>query len=1118
MRKLPHFIVTLLVISLAMGGFGLAQRATGDVEGTVKDSSGAVIPGAEITLTNTATNQVREGISDDEGRFFIPQLPNGDYTASAQLTGFKTASVDFHMDVAARQNLNFVLEVGDITETVEVSDVVQRVNTEEGTLSSVVTGKQVEDLPLNGRNVFQLALLQPGVTQGINDGIGGESSINASGNRVRGNNFSLDGVSNNDPITGGSTSITPNLDTVAEFRIENNNFSAEFGRNNGSVVNVVTKSGTNDFHGSVYWYHRNDALDAREFFDGADPAPLRRHQAGFTIGGPIIKDKTFWYFGFEAIHEFSGNSSVFSFETPEFREYAQSVTPNATGTMLMNQFPGPTPTSDIVDVGSISGLFANAGAPDGIPDRGTVAAFSPDLNKDYQYNIRVDHELTDSNKLFFRYMWQTGESPPSNIRFDGFGNEFDAAYANGVISDTHIFSPTIVNEARFGYNRNRTDFVVAQPEITDFNIFNWNGSDSIQGFGAYGGTPQFFTAEEYHLVDVVSLNFGDHGIKAGFEYRWNQDDSDFQFLTRGYTGFAGMFDFAANLPYELSARIDPRQASGTPELVGTPHNFRQSEFAFFFQDDWKFNDRLTLNLGIRYDNYGQVQEPEGRLANIILGPGSNIDERITTATVGAVDADGIFKKDNNNFSPRFGFAYDVFGDGKTSLRGGFGVAYDRLFLNVTGNIRFNPPFSSNLGLYPLRLAGDGVSGQEWSEFISTGTVVPFQLPNGVTSAGFNAGGGPLLNVTFPGATPIQLGGRISLRAPDPQLKTSYSMNWFLGVQRELPWDMIFEANYVGNGGRKLGFIEQYNRFDGDRFGYPHPITGDPNATRLNEFFTSENLRSNNISSSHHGGNVSIQKRFSRGLAFQSAFTFGKTLDYGSDNFSSNAGSIFSVDPRRQFLEKGLASFDIRARSVSNVIWEIPYKKDQEGVLGQALGGWQLQSVFTFQNGSPFTPQAFSGSRDYNGDFRNNDRPDAPAGGSEPYNGLSTHQYTAGVFGTSGSASREIFNPNGVPCNRGNTPAGTNSNSTCTDPASGTLGRSNFIGPGFKNIDFSLFKNFRVPWFAGEDARLQFRAEFFNMTNRVNLTQPNRSFTSGTFGRSTGANDAREIQLALKFIF
>ncbi|MFQ5739828.1 MAG: TonB-dependent receptor domain-containing protein [Acidobacteriota bacterium] len=1123
------FVFTVL-LAVMLGSVAWAQTATGTVDGTAKDASGAVIPGVEVSITNTGTGSVRSTITDGSGRFRVTNIPSGDYRAEAKLTGFKTAVGEFKLDVAGLQTLNFVLEVGEVTTVLEVTDVAQKVNTEEGRMSSVVSGRQVVDLPLNGRNIYQLAILQPGITSGRGSGIGGANgtggSINASGNRSRGNNFSLDGVSNNDPVSGGVATVSPNPDMVAEFRIQNNNFSAEYGRNNGAIINVITKSGSNDFHGSAWWFHRNDALDARETFD-TDIAPLRRHQGGFSIGGPIIKNKTFFFLGFEGERDFRGESSTARFETPELRQLVRDQFPGSLADQLFQAFPGRqiTDPASITDFGSPNGVFGAVffgatGAPDGIPDTGLGSFAADQLFKRYDYNYRVDHEISDNNKLFGRWVSSDQSQPCNAARGPANCDSFDGYFANAIFSDTHIFSATLVNEFRFGYNRNRGDFVVEREDIPDINIFA-AGTGNITGFGAFGGTPQLFTAEEYNLVDVVSINQGDHGIKAGFEYRWNQDDSDFQFLTRGYVGYAGVFDFISNLPYEITVRVDPNVTGGSLPLLGTPRNFRDSEFAFFFQDDWKVSDRLTLNLGVRYDNYGQISEEQGRLANIKLGSGADVFERIAFATVGRVDSDGIFGRDNNNFSPRIGFAYDLFGDGKTSLRGGYGIAYDRLFLNVTGNIRFNPPDSANLSLYPFQL-GIG-SPQDLSEFISAQVSVPFPtslaIP-GVTGAGFSPGGTPQLSIDFQGAQVIQTVGG-SLRSPDPSLRTSYSQNWFLGIQREMPWDMLFEANYVGNVGRKLGFIEQFNRFNGARFGVPNPF-GNP-GVRLNPFFTSENLRTNDINSSHNGGNLSVTKRFSQGLAFQSAFTFGKTLDFNSDNFGSNAGGIFTPDPRLKAQEYGLAGFHVGSRWVSNFIWELPFLKNQQGFLGELAGGWQVQGILSFQSGTPYTPRARSSGFDFNGDFRSHDRLDAPSGGTDPFKTPDRNDYRSGVFGTTSSAARAVFNPNGLPgdCDGDGSlggPAGALEFNGVSCVRQGTLGRSNFFNPGFNQIDFSLFKNFRLPWVGGEDARLQFRAEFFNLFNRTNFNAVQESFTSSQFGRSTSAADAREIQFALKFIF
>ena len=438
---------------------------------------------------------------------------------------------------------------------------------------------------------------------------------------------------------------------------------------------------------------------------------------------------------------------------------------------------------------------------------------------------------------------------------------------------------------------------------------------------------------------------------------------------------------------------------------------------------------------------------------------------------------------------------------------------------MSGNTRFNPPFSAGVYLLPFGgfASGLGVTVQEASEILATAATLPAQSPVGLLSNGFNPGGGPQFIFEGPGGS-VELGGTISLRSPDPSLRTSYSMNWFLGVQRELPWDRLAEVNYVGNAGRKLGFIEQYNRFSGDRFGAPDPYdgehAGDTSINRLNPWFTSENFRTNNVNSSYHGANVSLQKRFSQGLAFNSAFTFGKVLDYGSDNFRNNGGDTFSPNPGRLELERGRAAFDVSKRWVNSIIYEVPFMRGASGFKGSALGGWQVQTLFALQDGSPYSVQLRSSQAqwDLNGDGRNNDRPDAPSGGVGQFNDPGKQAYLDGVFGPNRSAAQAVFTPNGIP--------GDCDNDGDIGPCIGigTLGRGSMVGPGLNNVDFSLFKNFRVPWVGQEDAAVQFRAEFFNLFNRVNLEQLNENFGSSTFGKVTSAWDAREIQFALKFIF
>ena len=508
---------------------------------------------------------------------------------------------------------------------------------------------------------------------------------------------------------------------------------------------------------------------------------------------------------------------------------------------------------------------------------------------------------------------------------------------------------------------------------------------------------------------------------------------------------------------------------------------------WFIQDDWKFHPRLTLNLGIRWDYFQPITEEQGRLANIIYPESGGYFERIANARVGVVDE--LYKSDLNNFAPRIGFALDFLGDGKTVLRGGYGVFYEKLFFNIIGNARFNPPFYGRAQLSPF--FGDQIQpflGSDPNDLFGgfIGTVIPG------ADLGLDANGG------------IQ-GVRTRLRVVDPNLRDSYMQNLFLGIQRQLVWNTVVEINYQGTLGRKLPFFGDPNRFTGDLLGAADPLgrfAGDTSENRLNASFDSFNLRQNRVTSNYHGLNVQLSRRFSQGRAFQFAYTLGKALDYGSDFFGAgeNSGGLvgqsfrtYFSDPLNIGLDYGRSAFDIRHRFVANFLWEIPFMKDQSGALGQILGGWQFGGILAIQSGLPFG--VVNGGRfpagDYNADAQEGDRPDTPSFGSRFSDGPTTSEFISGVFQTSDFPSPA---------------AGSN----------GSLGKNTFTGPAFRSVDLSLLKNFRLP--ISEDSQLQFRAEFFNLLNQVNLYLPNINLNSSTFGKSTQAFDAREIQFALKILF
>jgi hypothetical protein len=609
------------------------------------------------------------------------------------------------------------------------------------------------------------------------------------------------------------------------------------------------------------------------------------------------------------------------------------------------------------------------------------------------------------------------------------------------------------------------------------NYFTGGYGSVSNTIGGFLGEPQLFTRDTMQFSDIVSFNIGDHFLRAGGDVRTPHENSDFGNTTRPLLLYSGLFDMAMDSPYYISAGIDPRDGT----LAGTPRQFRSTEVGVFLQDDWKVSSRLTLNLGVRWDYFGPTTETEGALSGMTFPTGNDYFERVSTAVVGPVEE--LYNKDLNNFAPRFGFAWDVLGDSTTSLRGGYGVSYDKIFFNVGANSRFNPPF------FGLAALSSVFFGDDTSDF-------PLLGPGGDIFGGFR--GIKVVDAfgfdEFGGVE----GQRLNLRVLDPNIRDTYVHNLVLGVQRELPWEMVLEVNFQATYGKKLGFIGNPNRFAGDLVGWANEFgdfEGDNGLNRYHQSFHSFNLRQNRITSNYHGFNMQLAKRMTQGLSFQFAYTFGHALDHNSDVFGSggnDTGSdIFLSDALNVRLDYGRSNFDIRQRFVSNFLWEIPFRRDQQGALGQILGGWQLTGTFPIQTGLPFSSYTTGRSADYNKDGTRNDRPDAPSYGHD-LGGPTTKDWIAGVMEVDDFPIPE---------------AG----------YSGTIGKNVYKGPNFWTVNMGLYKNFAMG-FISEESRLQFRAEFFNLFNRVNLYLPTSRLNSTFFGKSNNSFDPREIQLALKFIF
>jgi len=1055
------------------------------------------MPGTTITVRNRSTNETRTTVSSADGLYRVTNLPRGTYDVKAELQGFQTMTqTNVLLTVGETVRLDFAMAVGGLNETVSVVSTATLVNTEEGRISNLVDEKRVSELPLNGRNVFQLMELQPGATgnpgNAVLGGSAGGTSAFVNGQRNRANNFLLDGTDNNDQFTAGRVAVNPNVDMIQEFRVSSNNFSAEFGRNSASVVNVVTKAGTNDFHGTAYEFLRNDALDARTVF-AAKVDPLKFNQFGATNGGPIVRNRTFYFASYEGLRVTRGTTLVRTVETPEFRQLVAQRFPNSIANFLFQNFPAPAPTSNIRDTGQpVAGLATESAAnnpgvttnpnytpqgalyrnvlqatPDGIPDIGSVnIPVSENIDGD-QFSIRGDHDLSASARLLGRFLWDDRQSDDKQTipRSDGFNQPVDEKGRNLTIGYTHVLSNTLVNEARFGYAYRKRGLLANNEGVPNVAF-----DDGIVSFGNLPTNPAFFEQKTFHWVDTVSWTKGSHGLKFGGEVRHIRDNSDFAVRRGGYQ-FLNIHDFAMDEVSRVTIMgINP----GTGLIEPNIRNFRFWETGFFVQDDWRLRSNLTVNLGLRHEWFGRPSEAHDLLTNLILGPGSDIFEQIRTGTVGKVDQ--VVPDDWNNFAPRLGFSWDPWSNGKVAVRGGYGMAYERLFNNSITNIRFNPPFYSFAVANPANVASQARIPIAYGPMNPDGTFR--NEPITITGENHNIGVQSGLNIVgnIIGWNPAFGTSQQSLRVPDPNTKDAYAHNWFVGVQTELIWNLVVEANYLGNVGRHLGRLVDYNTIRGDLF--------DGRLDRLNPGFGGINFRAMLARSEYHGLQLQVNKRLSRGFTAQVSYTFGKAMDSGSD---VQVGAL-PVDARALDLEWAVSDFDVRHRFVMNWLWELPFLKDAGGLTGALLGGWQVNGITALQSGFPFTVNTSAAypTGDYNGDGVNNDRPNTPSFGLTLPDD-SRQAYINGLFPASAFPRPDVI---------------------------GDLPRNAYRGPGFASTDLSLFKNFSMP----RETKLQFRVEFFNLFNRVNLRLPTGNLASGTFGRSTQAFSAREIQFALKLIF
>jgi len=1037
-------LFTLFSIMLC-GALALGQTTSGTISGTTMDPQGNVVPGVKVTIKNLGTGSAREVASNASGYYRVAGLPPGRYEVRVEAQGFSPETrSDLALTVAEEIVVNFNLKLGVTQESLTVKVATASVETTGSTLSGIVDERKVRDLPLDGRDITQLIFLQPGVVesrgsaQTSNTGRGSRFSV--SGARPSQNLFQIDGTTINDALNntpGNAQGLLIGVETIKEFRVLTNTYSAEYGRAAGGVFIAVTKSGTNELHGSAFNFLRNDNLDARQFFDrcpginpncqGGGKPEFRRNQFGGSAGGPVIKDKTFFFGSYEGLREFKG---ITNFATVPDDNARLGILPSGTVTVDPRAVP-------------LIGLFPRANGASLGNGTAQFIGVTPRIARGDFFTIRADQQLSSTDSFFVRYLFDDSEQVIPRF-FPQFTNQFSNRKQLVTIEERKFIGSNIVNEARFGFNRSTPSELVPDPGSGVSLIAGQPvGEVNVAGLDPVGTdrtNPKLFFLNNFQAVDNLFINLGRQNLKMGVSFDRFQFNGSSKSRTRGRLRFRSLNDL-------LVFRV--RDLEGSTFDSDFNRGYRQSLIGFYFQDDFKLTPRLTLNFGARYEYVTSPSEVNGKIANL-----RNITD--ATVTVG----DKFFETPKTAIAPRLGFAYDVFGNGKTAVRGGFGIFHEHAL--------FNAYRSSGFGSLP---------------FINTSALSASRVTSlPVPSSAFAAG---------PGVIPLT-------EAVVFDVQPSYTMQYNLNVQQEFLGAVLTLA-YVGSRGVNLfGQGDLNTRIpqilpDGRSFFSGSGPLRNPNFSTIRSGFQG-------FGSYYNGMNLSAIRRFNKGLQFQVSYTYGKSLDDRSGNSGRQEysnGQARAFDPYNRRLDYGRSDFDVRHNFTANLTYDLPFGK-LGGFAGNALGGWQINTIVKLASNIPFTPLV-DGDPDGDGSTDNSARPDLIG---DPNTGPRTPE--------------QWYNVNAF---AGPTPG-----------FRGTAGRNIVEGPNFKNVDFSLNRSFSL----AERLSLQFRIETFNLFNRVNFDLPSNSddgsqiflFSApNSFTRLQNAGQvrgivgtAREIQMALKLIF
>lgn len=1104
--RLRALVVVVAAFATCAGTAEAQYRAA--IQGTVTDSSGAAVPGVAIVATNLATGVSTETATGDAGFYRVSALAPGTYKVTATLAGFKEALAE-NLLVAAEEarGLDFRLEPGDLTETVTVTAAPPALSSQNAEIAGTLTTAEIQSLPQVGRDPFELVRLTPGVF-GLGartgtgesvrlpnqDGPGGSNNsifqtenqvpVSANGQRVEANNYQLDGVTAMSQAWGGAAVVTPNQESVKEIRVIASSYSAESGRNTGAQVQVVSQNGTNDLHGSFVFKRSTPGLNAYQKWGGPHgEAPQRVNrrlsQEAGSIGGPILKNKLFFFFSMENLDSKQTNLATEWIETPQLVAAIKAQRPNSLATRFLN-YPGMTPPRvanvlEVRDVGSLAGAPGQAvasplgGGLDGVPDvqRVQLEGFGDTTSR--QFNTRVDYSVTPSDLVAF----STYFVPVDNNFSDPgvWGNtarpvgDFTSSRRNmvGTLLWTRTMSPTMINEARVNVTRWYFDEIASNPEMPWGLPRLWINQD-VPGSGAplfsYGPGigPGVFFQTTYNARDTVTKVLNTHALKFGGDIIFEQNNDKAPWAGTPEYHFSSLWNFANDAPFDQVGFFNPADGAFT-DLAAYA---RSTYYGLFVQDDWKVRPNLTVNLGLRWEYFAPLRSKNDQIANLELGPNDGL--------IGAriVSGGNLYKPDRNNFAPQAGVAWmpGKFDD-KLVVRGGFGVGYNRLPGSRTLESRFNPPF--------------------FAFFALNGSDIRYTTAS--DPKGFDYPANPAARLTFDPSTGLPISGPpVGFNATLQDLPNSYVYRYSLDTEYEVARGWVAALGYQGSSGHDLARPVPYHLFV-----TPNPRFGNVNLLRADAYSDFNALLAR------------VTRRYSGGYLLNAEYRLSKSTDTCSSD--QNCRQTYPFD---QATEEGPSDFDVTHSFKLFGTWDLPIFRNRTDALGKLAGGWQVSGILTASSGFPWTP-VFGGSLCQSvvaGGGVCPLRPAAYSGGASDGTSNDTFMQQYGQFP---GGPLQYFTP---------PPAG-----SFTVPPPPGVERNSFRGPHYFAVDATLTKRFGLPVIPGlgSNANIEVRASAFNLFNTLNLTpfgfnSSSTQIENGDFGRATSALAGRVVDLQARFSF